>query len=289
MNAAIIAFSPSGNTDAVANLLKNKLEDRNVRVRYYNPAGDSGYFLSGNKPGYVMERIGAHDVLLAGAPVYAHHLQYHMNDFLAMLPKPDSFWGRLAVPFVTYGGVSSGIALEEASVALEKSGRTVLCGMKTSMVHHALKAFINVDFNKPDAGEIDTAAARLADIVAMSGDNVKTRGYLMKYRSRAEYLVDMIVFNERKWHERRYPRITIDEKICLACGRCAEICPVGHIKRSGSALKTNDSNQCIHCTSCIPKCPAGAISPQGDLTKMSNFVQKLIAKGAEKPATSVFY
>ena len=60
-----------------------------------------------------VKEVSEHDILFIGSSVYAHHLQYHVKDLIKKLPQPVHGWGKIAVPFVTYGGISSGIALEE--------------------------------------------------------------------------------------------------------------------------------------------------------------------------------
>lgn len=76
------------------------------------------------------------EILFIGSPVYAHHLQYHVKDLIKNLPQPVNRWGKIAVPFITYGAINSGIALDEAGKLLRKSGRKVLAGMKVCSSHH---------------------------------------------------------------------------------------------------------------------------------------------------------
>jgi ferredoxin len=44
--------------------------------------------------------------------------------------------------------------------------------------------------------------------------------------------------------------------LCLQCGVCAEVCPVGAIDPHGSALI--DQEKCITCCACIKNCPQAA-------------------------------
>lgn len=43
---------------------------------------------------------------------------------------------------------------------------------------------------------------------------------------------------------------------CIACGACADTCPVGAIE-SGDKYKINDD--CTDCQACVDSCPVGAI------------------------------
>ena len=44
---------------------------------------------------------------------------------------------------------------------------------------------------------------------------------------------------------------------CLACGACADSCPVGAISQ-GDSQYVIDAGSCIDCGSCASECPVGA-------------------------------
>jgi len=153
MRVTIIQFSPSGNTMKVSEKIKVSLEKggENV-VQLIDITGDRCFF-ENNRSDFLKEKVDRHDILLIGCPVYAHHLQYHVQGLIKLLPKPDSDrWGKYTIPYVTYGGIDSGIALEEAGRLLKKSGRKVIGGMKISASHKMTRAFMDEEFNrgKPD-------------------------------------------------------------------------------------------------------------------------------------------
>ena len=47
---------------------------------------------------------------------------------------------------------------------------------------------------------------------------------------------------------------------CIACGSCAEGCPVNAISE-GDGKYVIDPNACVDCGTCADACPAGAIVP----------------------------
>ena len=76
----------------------------------------------------------------------------------------------------------------------------------------------------------------------------------------------------------------IDQKKCIECGRCRQVCPYGAIHEnvrpcvracSVDALTSNserkakiDYSKCVDCGSCIQACPFGAISDSTDLVNV---------------------
>lgn len=54
--------------------------------------------------------------------------------------------------------------------------------------------------------------------------------------------------------------IQIDEKRCIGCGRCSEVCP-GNLIKLGSRDRAwmKHPRDCWGCTSCLKVCPTGAI------------------------------
>lgn len=56
---------------------------------------------------------------------------------------------------------------------------------------------------------------------------------------------------------REVQMIRIDSDKCTACGRCAEICPVGALKLGAKARL--DTTRCVKCRLCLTVCPVKAI------------------------------
>ena len=47
---------------------------------------------------------------------------------------------------------------------------------------------------------------------------------------------------------------------CIACGTCADGCPMGAISMDDSLGRYAISDACIDCGSCMDSCPTGCIS-----------------------------
>lgn len=291
MIVTIIEFSPSGNTNKVGEVLKARLEQNYISVQLVNIAGNKEYFLSNNKQKFLQETVEEHDILFIGSPVYAHHLQYHVKELIESLPKPINGWGKIAVPFVTYGGVSSGISLDEAGKLLRKSGRKVLAGMKVSSSHRMSRAFMDEEYNK-DQTE-DEMIAVIEELVKMITpvdlNSLKDNSKHLKYQNLETYFKANFIFKEKLWHEKRYPQIVIDNSKCAKFGKCTKVCPVCHLeqKEDKSVVKST-SSPCVHCFNCIVECPKQAIYPVGDLDKARTFMNRMISKGKENPHTCLY-
>ena len=58
---------------------------------------------------------------------------------------------------------------------------------------------------------------------------------------------------------RRGGGVTVDEKLCIRCGECADACPVDAVYLD----ETGDPFVCIHCGRCVPFCPHGCLEMIG--------------------------
>ena len=54
-------------------------------------------------------------------------------------------------------------------------------------------------------------------------------------------------------------KFTVDADVCIHCGKCAEVCPVGDITFDDTPVWKNDSS-CTCCLSCYHHCPVHAIN-----------------------------
>ena len=114
MKVAIIVFSPSGHTLEVAKMMEKNMTNKGMKVQLLDITRNEKIFRENKMEQYLKEKIEPHDLICVGGPVYAGHLEGNAMNIIKALPYPDKIWGKLAIPFVTYGGLHSSIALMEA-------------------------------------------------------------------------------------------------------------------------------------------------------------------------------
>ncbi|PKL23050.1 MAG: 4Fe-4S ferredoxin [Spirochaetae bacterium HGW-Spirochaetae-3] len=293
MNVSIVNFSPSGNTMSVSRRIRDALLDRDCSCQLVDLTGDARCFIDGAWRRALENTVREHDVLLVGGPVYAHHLHYNVKRMIEALPPPGEGWGKIAIPFVTYGGVSSGIALKEAGASLRRSGRTVVAGMKVAASHKMTRAFLEREFNAdiPERPMLDAVNELAARVVGLNlAKRPRDARASLAYNGLESWIKATFVFDEQTWHRERYPNVSVDALACTGCGACARSCPVLHLRKNADGAMEATQGDCIHCLNCVVSCPTGAIRLIGDLDKGREFMAHMIEHHAnkEKPATAVY-
>lgn len=295
MKAAVVVFSPTGNTLKVAEMLEKKLKENGLQVQVLDTTRNRKLFHGNRYERFLNENVKEHDVLLVGAPVYAHHMHYNMIDIIKSLPKVDERWGKLAVPFVTYGGISSGIALFEAAKKLRKTGRIVASSMKIN-AFHVMSRILSTQHNTGMPGEeaiplIQELANR---ITGMSADTCKDITKQLDYQNVKNRIKSTLIFREKIWQNHFYPQVRYNEALCTGCGACVSVCPIQRLElKEKRIISGKNGLACIHCTQCVYACPSGALDFDCDKDKWGRLFGKAVSgKGPlpskEKPKSAVY-
>ena len=54
--------------------------------------------------------------------------------------------------------------------------------------------------------------------------------------------------------------VTVDKDLCIGCGACVGVCPVGALELDEEGKSQSNEDVCIGCGACIGTCPVEAIS-----------------------------
>jgi len=54
--------------------------------------------------------------------------------------------------------------------------------------------------------------------------------------------------------------LVLDQKKCIGCTLCTEVCPQSVFEIQGKKAEIVDFNACMECGACVKNCPAKAIS-----------------------------
>jgi len=295
MKVAIIVFSPSGNTLKVARMMEENLNRNHAQVQLLDITRNGRLFHEKRYNDFLNKNVEKHDVLLVGAPVYAHHMHYNMIDVIKSLPKADGKWSKLAVPFVTYGGISSGIALHEAAKTLKKTGRIVVSGMKIN-AFHVMSRLLPTRHNSGMPGEeaIPLIQEMTNRILGLSANTCRDITKQLDYQNAKNRIKSTLIFREKLWQSHFYPNLKYNEALCTGCGTCVSVCPIQRLELKGSRILIGKNGlACIHCTQCVYACPTSALDFECDKEKWDRLFKKAASgKGPlpskEKPKSAVY-
>lgn len=271
--ACIVYCSPAGSTRHVAQAIGERLEEKSVSVHRLDLAiiKDPSRFVD------LLKSAGADACLFVGSPVYRDVAIPPVMAFLNDLPPLN---GCMAVPFVTWGGASSGVALWQMGKALESKGCTLAGAAKVLGVHSMMWPSDNpVGQGHPDADD-DRQVGRLVERVTEA-----TAGTLSL--DALDYQPEAVAVECKKKLDQPWTLIpkTVDEEKCTQCAICSQVCPVGAVSLDPGPVF---GDRCFDCFNCIRECPEDAIVPAVPLEKIDANIRGRVAKFDERPHTQIF-
>lgn len=292
MKVAIIVFSPSGNTLKAAKLIEKSFVSRDAKVRLLNITAKKDIANQESIVNYLNVCVESHDLLFIGGPVYAGHLQNNVKKIIKALPLPDEKWAPLVVPFVTYGGVHSSIALKEAGALLKQRERKNIAGLKIAASHSLTQKFpFSINENMPGSEEanlIESMVERVYKIMAKEDHEIADVSSSFNYVSFGENLLYKL-FSEKTFHKIMFGERVLDHEKCNGCGLCAKKCPMQiiELKKGKAEISENGTVACCYCAECYSKCKFDAIS--WDLSKSKKYLSHMKNKNKfESPQSAVY-
>jgi ferredoxin len=278
MKTAFIVFiSPAGSTRHVAGVIGNQLEEKSVTVHRL----DLG--ISRNPSPFIekLKAAGTDACLFVGSPVYRDVAVPPVMAFLDSLPATS---GQPAVPFVTWGGASSGVALWQMGQALERNGYVLVGGAKVLGVHSMMWPSVDpVGQGHPDADDerlVCSLVERVSDRLAMTSVDTLALDAL-------DYQPEAVGAEAKKKLDQPWMIIpkTVDQEKCTQCAICKQVCPVGAITLDPGPVF---NECCFDCFSCIRECPEDAIVPSVSLEKIEANIRQRVETFNERMPTEIF-
>jgi ferredoxin len=273
----VVYISPSGGTARVARTIQDTCEALGTPVlahelgRRSDPDRIFGQLDAGKAP----------ICLYLGTPVYAGHAVPPIMEFIARLPAAAAGYG---VPFVTWGNVSSGIALAEMGSALTNKGYPILGAAKIVAKHSLMWALQTPLGNGHPNGGDDRAVASLVkavDAKLKSGRPAVLPPSDLTYQP--ERLATQMAARTFEVAKAHFPKREVATERCTQCGLCADQCPTAAITLSPLP---EFGASCIYCFNCVRLCPEAAIA--AEMAPIHEFIRNRAEQLRERPLTKIF-
>lgn len=236
MNIAIVYFSGTGNTKAIAEGYKHLLAAKGHVVH-----------LKSIEEGNTLE---AHDLLIVGGPIYAGNMPDELINWVRKSVK--SVTAKKAIVFSTSAGLLNANGVKSIGQKLSKKGYNVI-----DMTAFEMPRNFYIDKYEPtpeavQKQQFENAAATIIDSLSSidGASSLNVDGSVVMIDFFADLFRLMAKFMGRSFQ--------IHEN-CIHCGLCEKNCPKNNIKHEEKKYL----NRCILCTRCIHNCPVNAISYKG--------------------------
>lgn len=241
-------FSPTGTSRKVAESIANGVHCANVSTLDLTHAPASVTVASDN-------------LTIVAMPVYGGHLPPLAVERMRDL-RAD---GAPAVAVVVYGNRAYEHALEELAELLAGNDFKVIAAATFIGEHSYSTAQLPIAQGRPDAKDLSFAeqfgekvAAKLSRLTALAPASQVDVKKIRKPRQHPFAMMRFTIGAMRMIMGKVRMPLTpsVDETLCLHCGKCANLCPTGAI-RAGEEQVT-DKTRCIKCCACVKGCPVGA-------------------------------
>ncbi|MDX9819049.1 MAG: EFR1 family ferrodoxin [Desulfococcus multivorans] len=278
VQALIVYCSPAGSTRRVAHVMETTLKDLDI------PCTTADVGTSGGREAAAraVQDMGKSTCLFVGSPVYANHPVPPISAFLERLPEGT---GAAAVPFVTWGGASSGVALYDMGSILSAKGLRLMGAAKVMAVHSLMwRAENPVGEGRPNAADDQKIRELTASVIRKMTDGDHGKGIPLgdlDYQP-AEFREELAAASLEKARG-HMPQRTVHEDRCTQCGLCVEVCPTEAVELSPFPVF---SDRCIFCFNCVKECPEDAIV--ADMSKSEKMVRSRAERFDERPRTRIF-
>jgi ferredoxin/flavodoxin len=274
----IVYFSAAGSTRHVAEVMEKRFKEIGAEPSLYDLAENRELCQTISQR---IQRLGNDCCLIMGSPVYVSHAAPPIMHCISSLASVD---GSYAVPFVTWGGASSGISLFEMARELSRKGFMILGAAKVLAVHSLMWQLENpLGAGHPNSAD-DKVIEQLVDDIdskMQSGGGKDLELSRLAYQTKEVHAeMEKVTLEMAKAH---MPARGVNEEICNQCEVCVEFCPTDAVTLAPYPVFGED---CVYCFNCMRSCPEGAI--KADLTEVWQRIRDRAAFFKERPHTQIF-
>lgn len=245
--AAVIWFSPSGNTGKVAHWFVGALREAGFLVNEIDLTG----MTAAERNSVETKALVDCELVVLGSPVHNWHASPILLDFVSGLPVCRK--GK-AIIFCTFGAVTPGIALDEMDAALFDRG-IIIIGAAAILGEHSMMRGLPdpLAAGHPSAEDNALIERLVAHVIS------KQKGFPVpepRHHNISPGLVRFVANTLSLKTMRRFsPGISRHVEQCNDCGECVESCPTGNIEVRESVPLIGED--CIKCYNCVSICPTG--------------------------------
>ncbi len=277
MNYYSVYISPAGTTRHVAQVIGAELSALGKSCRSFD-LGDSDCRAEVQD---LLAAAARDTCLFVGSPVYASHAVPAVMDFIGNLPAGIDC---CSVPFVTWGAVTSGVALFEMATALEAQGYPVMAAAKIVAQHSLLwQSKSPLGQGRPDSADDLIVRSMVKKVVSILDAGASTYLPVAELMYQPEPLQKVMAGLHLSAVRKVLPQISLQRDLCTLCGDCVTACPVDAVEL-GDGPVFKDS--CIACYSCLRACPEQAL--QADFSSMAAGLAQRVRDFGEQCETRVY-
>jgi ferredoxin len=277
IKSLIVYLSPAGTTRHVSQVIDKKLKELGCEAELYDLGNREDTTKLNGKI-----KDGLNDCCLwVGTPVYAGHAVPQITNYMSGLPQGE---GNCAVPFVTWGAVTSGLALYEMGKVFSDKGYSVLGAAKVVAVHSMMwRSNDPLGGGHPDTGDDRMIEDLVVSVHAkLKGDAINALALdTLNYQPQSvqEWLQTVNIEAAKTM----LPPLQLVEEACTKCGICEKECPAFAITLDPYPTF---GDACILCYNCVRLCEDDAI--RSDLSQMEVMLKGKVAEQPEAPPSQVF-
>jgi len=264
MKIAIVYFSATGNTEIIANVVKEKLIETQTTIEEINIAN---YSVRNS-----LKDFEKYDALIFGFPIHYWRAPRLIREWLRILDGK----GIKCSVFFTYGGLHVGAAHYDIRNILDGQNFDLVASAEFLGKHTYNLAGWNLMETRPNDDDLKIAREFALISYKRFKEDDTGRTQFEKPKQSSEEIDTMELTAKRA-----IPSPFREVNECSRCGTCEEVCPVNAMdKEKGKPNR----EICIRCLRCVVNCPDEVLKMK-DMSAQFQLMQQQCKLNEEKLRT----